>query len=287
MPVSFSIRRRLLTYFRFLTSACSKMTRVLFVVLLLSVTPMFLVCKPLQSENLLLLPDEMLDVSEIITKANRNISKFLIHGDIMPSRMRNADPCVKSECMWPKTGAYVYVPIEISNNFTRAEVRVIMKALMGFEKSTCIRFTWRSDEKDYIQLFSGKGCWSSVGRQREMQQISLQKGSCVHVKTVQHEVLHALGFHHEQTRSDRDTYVDIHWENIKSEDKSNFEKLKTYNLYTPYDYNSVMQYHNLAFSINGKPTITAKTNPDLILGSATEMNDNDIARVNRLYCSKI
>ncbi|XP_029000560.2 high choriolytic enzyme 1-like isoform X2 [Betta splendens] len=283
MPVSFSIKRRLLTYFRFLTSACSKMTRVSFVVLLLSVTPMFLVCKPLQSENLLLLPDEMLDVSKIITKANRNISKFLTHGDIMPSRMRNADPCVKSGCKWLKTGAYVYVPIEISNNFTRAEVRVIMKALMGFERSTCIRFTWRTDEKDYIQFFSGEGCWSYVGRQREMQQISLQKDGCVYVNIVQHEVLHALGFHHEQTRSDRNNYVKIHWENIMSEDKPNFEKLKTYNLYTPYDYNSVMQYDNFAFSINGKPTITAKCNPDLILGSATEMSDNDIARVNRLY----
>lgn len=58
-------------------------------------------------------------------------------------------------------------------------------------------------------------CFSSLGRIGERQLISLQKWGCVQHGIVQHEVMHALGFFHEHTRSDRDKHILIHWEQIK------------------------------------------------------------------------
>ncbi|XP_043996949.1 low choriolytic enzyme-like isoform X2 [Gambusia affinis] len=127
------------------------------------------------------------------------------------------------------------------------------------------------------------GCWSSLGRQNGGQFISLSRPGCLSHRTVQHEVLHALGFHHEQVRSDRDAYVKILFENIKEGKYDQFRKVRTHNLGTPYDFTSVMQYEKYAFSKNGLPTIVAQFNPFYDWGRATQMSANDIARVNRLY----
>ncbi|KAG7242742.1 hypothetical protein INR49_020117, partial [Caranx melampygus] len=58
-------------------------------------------------------------------------------------------------------------------------------------------------------------CWSFLGRQGGEQKVSLNRNGCLYTNTVQHEVLHALGFHHEQVRSDRDQHVNILYENIQ------------------------------------------------------------------------
>lgn len=58
-------------------------------------------------------------------------------------------------------------------------------------------------------------CWSFLGRQAGGQAVSLQKNGCVFINSVQHEVLHALGFHHEHVRSDRDSYVNVNMRNVQ------------------------------------------------------------------------
>ncbi|KAM7405716.1 hypothetical protein PAMP_000143 [Pampus punctatissimus] len=228
--------------------------------------------------------DESLDISEIIAKANTDTPKNLIYDDIVPNLSRNADPCTATGCKWRKYGRYVRVPVIISSSYSRSQRNFIIRALVTFHKTTCIRFVWRRWwHRNFLYFFSGTGCWSYLGRQRRGQAISLKKNGCLNTKTVQHEVLHALGFHHEQVRSDRDTYVKILTENIWPGRERNFEKVGTNNLGTPYDFKSVMHYSNFAFSKNGRPTIIAKSNPNLSFGYASSMSANDIARVNKLY----
>lgn len=58
-------------------------------------------------------------------------------------------------------------------------------------------------------------CFSSVGNQHVgKQRLSIGK-NCDRLGTVEHEFLHALGFWHEQSRADRDDYVNIMWDRIE------------------------------------------------------------------------
>lgn len=57
-------------------------------------------------------------------------------------------------------------------------------------------------------------CWSYVGDDGVGQDVSIGAG-CDTKAVVEHELLHALGFYHEQSRSDRDDYVKIWWDQIE------------------------------------------------------------------------
>ncbi|MED6276024.1 hypothetical protein CHARACLAT_032718, partial [Characodon lateralis] len=159
---------------------------------------------------------EDIDVTEALSKANAGIKTPLIFGDIAPTKNRNAVPCTATGCKWPKSGGFVYIPVQIGSEYTTAERNLIINSLVSFHSATCIRFVWReSSHRDFLYFYSGSGCWSYLGRQGGGQLVSLMKNGCLYQSTVQHEVNHALGFHHEQVRSDRDNFVRILTQNIQ------------------------------------------------------------------------
>lgn len=108
--------------------------------------------------------------------------------------------------------------------------------------------------------------------------------------TIVHEIGHAVGFWHEQSRPDRDEYIDILYENIRNGYESNFRKLSDYDvdsLGVGYDYNSVMHYSRRAFSRSYRlDTIRAK-DPAIPIGLGYALSELDILQANRLYrCGK-
>ncbi|GBM84367.1 Astacin-like metalloprotease toxin 1 [Araneus ventricosus] len=168
---------------------------------------------------------------------------------------------------------------------------LIDRAMDDYKKKTCIRFIPRTNEKDYIRLHPGQGCYSFVGRVGGPQIVSLGKG-CGWQGTITHELGHAVGFYHEQNRSDRDDYLTIYWENIKEGQEDQFFKLsplQTINL-TPFDYESVMLYGSLTFSRDKASrlrTMEGKDGRYLKDVNTKQLSKDDAERINKLYDCKM
>ena len=67
---------------------------------------------------------------------------------------------------------------------------------------------------------------------------------------IQHELMHVLGFSHEQNRRDRERYIRINYENIRPGVRRNFDIFPDGLLCSHYDYCSVMHYSSTAFSVS-------------------------------------
>jgi hypothetical protein len=112
------------------------------------------------------------------------------------------------------------------------------------------RFVPRTGQRDFIHIKKGSGCHSKVGRCGGMQEVSLGSG-CVYTGIAVHELMHAVGFWHEQSRFDRDAYVRILTQNIMPSMIYNFEKMNVHQidlLKSKYDTCSVMHYNAYAFT---------------------------------------
>jgi len=182
---------------------------------------------------------------------------------------------------WP--GAVI--PYLISSQFSQYERSVIAKAMKNYHDKTCIRFKPRTSETAYIHIMKGSGCSSSVGRTGSSQSVSLGNG-CVYTGIVMHELMHAAGFWHEQSRADRDSHIRINWKNIITGMEYNFLKYdlnKIDHLKAEYDTCSVMHYGAYAFSKGRSPTIEAIREGECKLGQREGFSDTDIRKLNTLY----
>ncbi|XP_061545713.1 high choriolytic enzyme 1-like [Phycodurus eques] len=228
--------------------------------------------------------EDTVDISATILTVNNGSEVLLLEGDLLVPKTRNAMKCWYQSCLWNRTAnSYVTIPYVVSREFPEWEKRKIETAMRSFHGSTCIRFVPRSNEYDYISVENKGGCYSALGRQGGKQAVSIKRGGCLYHGIIQHELNHALGFYHEQTRSDRDGYVRINWENIDPAMVHNFDKQDTNNLNSPYDYASVMHYGRTAFSTNGRDTITPIPDARVQIGQRQGMSNWDIRRINMLY----
>ena len=73
-------------------------------------------------------------------------------------------------------------------------------------------------------------------------------GTSISVGNLLHETGHATGLYHEQSRTDRNTYVTVDYNHFQAAVLS-ADAVATNNawIYGPYDYASIMQYPGLSF----------------------------------------
>ncbi|XP_031558696.1 uncharacterized protein LOC116295106 [Actinia tenebrosa] len=242
------------------------------------------------------------DVFENIEKDNEGKKiEGLYQGDIiededlekllhLPNRTRTKRNAIRSrKRLWQSR----IIPYKLTPDMMHIKKNLFI-AFAEYHKHTCLRFVPYQPgvHGNHIYFNRNTGCSSKIGRHYVApvgQPISLGSG-CNFPGTIIHELLHALGFWHEQARADRDKFVSVKWENIQTGFDDQFSKYDWNSIDAMgqlYDYESIMHYDRTAFTKNGKPTIVAIGNENKKFGTQNHrLSEADIIEINALYDCK-
>ena len=216
----------------------------------------------------------------------------VVEGDILlgkVKRLKNPGAVITLKVggsRWPDG----VVPFEVDESLPFMNKLAIYQAINHWQKNSHLEFVEltsknRSNYPDYVSFIPAEGttCASFVGRQKGKQEINLSP-RCTTMNTV-HEIGHALGLWHEQSRADRNSFVQIVWENIEEEHKYNFEQhLNDSKDFEEYDYQSIMHYGPYAFSKNGEKTIIPVIS-GIEIGQRNQLSVKDVSVINAMYPS--
>jgi Astacin (Peptidase family M12A)/FG-GAP-like repeat len=156
------------------------------------------------------------------------------------------------EHLWPDG----VIPYEIDSNdypLGSSGRAVILTAIAEWNTKTNITFIPRMSDSDYVVFHFGVAETASdspVGRVGGAQTIRAATLG-FNAAAIIHEIGHAAGLWHEQSRQDRDDFVDINWPNVIDDSKFNFDQhTGDGDDIGPYDYASIMHYGRNFFAKN-------------------------------------
>eukprot|EP00121_Abeoforma_whisleri_P010808 Awhi_evm1s9965 len=153
----------------------------------------------------------------------------------------------------------------------------------------CIKVRERQpNEKSYVSIdMRGSGCSSAVGRRGGKQGMNLAgsgNGRGCGKGSTAHEMFHALGMYHGQSRPDRDELITVHENRIQDSKKHNFRKRDVNTFGSPYDFRSIMHYGSTAFAIQrGQATMTRKSDGGTWRANRNEITQSDIQFLRGAY----
>jgi Astacin (Peptidase family M12A) len=221
----------------------------------------------------------------------------------------------------PKRWATNVVPYAIDSSVINSERDLIEKAISEWAGATNVRFEKLSEtrdwkKEDYVK-FSGQENFcnsNSIGAKEkqpdkndEKDDINVvQVAGCHSWGRIAHQIGHVLGLGHEHTRSDRDYYITVLWDNIQAPVqlcRATWRQQALANI--PYDFDSIMhgsvdqsvkpssdcqktdydgQQRCLAFVPNQEELKQQKQKQGAVeIGQRDHLSKGDIDAVNALY----
>jgi hypothetical protein len=177
----------------------------------------------------------------------------------------------------------------ISSGFTTAAENAIRSGISMVENAvTSITFqeSFSLLSSNGINFIATSGTNSSPVGKQSINNIKLQSNLTTG-GVAAHEILHTLGYFHEQSRTDRGSYILINSSNIISGKEHNFQTFSqqgyTGKNFGAYDYQSIMHYGSWDFAANPSiPTIT-KLDGSTFNSQRTNLTNGDLAALDRLY----
>jgi len=131
----------------------------------------------------------------------------------------------------------------------------------------------------------GRGCFSYVGYTGWDAQMLNLAPFCSRIGTAIHELGHALGMAHEQSRPDRNHYIKVHWENIQPGMERNFAVDPDAYTDGPYDFQSIMHYSARLWAANRSKPVLEPLDPDFTgsLGQRVGLSQHDVDQMLDMY----
>ena len=145
--------------------------------------------------------------------------------------------------LWPNG----IVPFQFDANVSGPRQGAMLAAMDVWENVANVDFRPRDGETNHIHIRNSTGNSSSIGMRNGQQIVNIASWGNRFIMV--HELGHALGYWHEQSRWDRGNFVQIIWANIAAGMANNFNvRSVPGGEYGPYDFDSVMHYGQCSFS---------------------------------------
>ena len=183
------------------------------------------------------------------------------------------------------------VTIYSTESVTASRQIYFENALLDWEAIANVDFVRHSSEANFVLVKNSNRNRSNVGNLNTgAQDLQIRNWSSNH--TIVHELGHTLGMKHEQSRTDRETYVTINTLSIDPEFIGNFNIVWNSDAYPigehgVYDFGSIMHYWRAYFSIDGQDTIIVNepwnAEWQMKIGTATEPSKFDRLTMSFLY----